>query len=44
MLIILYLSEAGEQAYGQFENSTHEYANQIFVDGYMKHLVVCYAN
>lgn len=50
MLKFSYLSEAGERAFGPFENpsfvrtSTREYANQIFVDGYMKLLVVRYVN
>jgi len=48
MLKFLYLSEAGERAFGPFENpsfvrtSAHEHANQIFVDGYMELLVVHY--
>jgi len=48
--LIIYLSEAGEHAFGRFEDplfvrtSTREYANQIFVDGYMKLLVIRYAN
>jgi hypothetical protein len=43
---ILYDSEAGEHAFGPFENpsfvrtSAHEQTNQIFVDGYMDLLVV----
>ena len=43
-------SEAGERAFGQFENPTFirtgacEHANQIFVDGYMDFLVVRYVN
>lgn len=41
----LYLSEAGESAFGQLTDplfvrtSAREHANQIFVDGYMKLLV-----
>ena len=48
MLKFLYLSEAGEHAFGPFENpsfirtSAREHANQIFVDGYMELLVVRY--
>jgi hypothetical protein len=46
----LYLSEAGERAFGQYENPTfvrtsaRELANQIFVDGYMDFLVVRFVN
>jgi len=46
----LYVSEAGERAFGQYENplfvrtSAREQANQIFVDGYMKRIVVRYVN
>jgi hypothetical protein len=49
-LPMAYLSEAGERAFGQFENplfvrtSARVQANQIFVDGYMRLLVVRYAN
>jgi hypothetical protein len=48
MLKFLYLSEASEHAIGPFKNplfirtSAREHANQIFVDGYMEHLVVRY--
>ena len=50
MLNFLYPSEAGERAFGRFENplfvrtSAREQANQIFVDGYMSFIVVRYVN
>ena len=43
-----YHSEAGECAFGQYENpsfistSTREHANQIFVDGYMELIIIRY--
>jgi hypothetical protein len=47
----LYLSEAGERAFGPYENppsfvrtSAREHANQIFVNGYMDLLVIRYIN
>ena len=50
MLNFFNISEAGERAFGPFENplfvrtSGREQANQIFVDGYMSFIVVRYAN
>ena len=48
MLKFTYHSEAGEHAFGQYENpsfvrtSAREHANQIFVDGYMELIVIRY--
>ena len=50
MLKFTYHSEAGERAFGQYENpsfvrtSAREHTNQIFVDGYMELLVLRYVN
>jgi len=50
MLKFSYHSEAGEHAFGQYENpsfvrtSAREHANQIFVDAYMELLVLRYVN
>ena len=50
MLNFFNISEAGERAFGPFENplfvrtSGREQANQIFVDGYMSFIVIRYVN
>jgi hypothetical protein len=50
MLKFQYHSDAGEHAFGQYENpsfvrtSAREHANQIFVDGYIDLLVLRYVN
>ena len=50
MLKFSYHSEAGEHAFGQYENpsfvrtSACEHATQIFVDNYMELLVLHYVN
>ena len=50
MLKFSYHSEAGEHAFGQYENpsfvrtSAREHANKIFVEGYMELLMLHYVN